>query len=313
MEGLILFYLLVCYLVKNVAEDTYHNVRGTTNPRRVAAEKRRRARQQSRTWGAMRTYCADLVEDATTQATESRRRKAAEKAALRDEAALDARLREAEELVGPKAEVPAVPGDGSFTVGCWSCHLCGSRGTRPTVEEAKADGEQHIRDEHGGNGSAEYRFADIPDHADENLAPQKDVAGPVATSPVPGPARQYPNNVYPFRAPMAPTLKESTVTVTDVSKTEIQGLTPAIDYAEQMAGWAGEHGTAGNEGYLAFLEGSKVTGEAVASAARMQQAFDLAAQAAEEHKAELEKQRGVQEQFMANPDAGDKEFQLGGV
>ena len=44
----------------------------------------------------------------------------------------------------------------------------------------------------------------------------------------------------------------------------------------------------------------------------MQEAFNAAAAAAEHHANELVKQKAVQEQYDANPDAGDKGFQQEG-
>ncbi len=97
-----------------------------------------------------------------------------------------------------------------------------------------------------------------------------------------------------------------------VDSGEVQGLDQSIAYARSLATYAGEHGQAGNEGYLAHLNGAKVAGEGLRTAAEMQEAFANAQTAAEAHAAELEKQKQVQEAYDANPDAGDKDFQTEG-
>jgi hypothetical protein len=65
--------ILVVWMFKILAEDTYHGIRGTPNPRAAARARRQRARSKSRTWTAVTNYWADLVEDAAAAATESRR------------------------------------------------------------------------------------------------------------------------------------------------------------------------------------------------------------------------------------------------
>jgi len=94
-------FLLVVYMLKVLAEDTWHGVKGTPNPRHAARERRRKTRARSRTWGALTTYWGDLVEDAAAEATEHRRRKAERKRRERAE-------REAAELADPAA-APAEP------------------------------------------------------------------------------------------------------------------------------------------------------------------------------------------------------------
>lgn len=92
---------------------------------------------------------------------------------------------------------------------------------------------------------------------------------------------------------------------------EITGLDQSIAYAEHLAGEAGRHGADGGESYLARLAASRVTGPGLATGRDMQQAFTTAAAAAAAHAAELGKQKAVQEQYDANPDAGDKGYQTG--
>ncbi|WP_033667050.1 hypothetical protein, partial [Salinispora mooreana] len=112
--------------------------------------------------------------------------------------------------------------------------------------------------------------------------------------------------VIPF-----PTKPQEEQMNTDIN-TEVIGLDQSIAYATSLATFAGEHATAGNEGYTAHLSGHKVGGDALRTAAEMQEAFTNAATAAAAHAAELEKQRGVQEAYDAAPDAGDKDYQTQG-
>jgi hypothetical protein len=92
---------------------------------------------------------------------------------------------------------------------------------------------------------------------------------------------------------------------------EVTGLTQCIAYAENLAAAAGQHGPDGNEGYLAQLAASHVTGEALTSGHDMQAAFAVAAAAATWHSTELGKQTSVQEAYSVNPDAGDKSYLTG--
>ena len=92
---------------------------------------------------------------------------------------------------------------------------------------------------------------------------------------------------------------------------EVTGLTQSIHYAQHLADEAGLHGPDGNEGYLATLTASRVTGAGLATGRDMQAAFAVAAGAAAAHAAELGKQMTVQEQYDANPDAGDKTYLTG--
>jgi hypothetical protein len=89
---------------------------------------------------------------------------------------------------------------------------------------------------------------------------------------------------------------------------EVVGLDQSIGYAQQLQQFAGQHGSAGNEGYIGHLASSQVGGEALQSAHEMQAAFDQAQAAAERHAEQLARQRAVQEQYDANSDAGDKGF-----
>lgn len=126
--------------------------------------------------------------------------------------------------------------------------------------------------------------------------------------PTPPPADGPDAQVIPFRKPNQ---QEEPVSTTDINP-EVQGLDQSIAYARNLATFAGEHGQAGNEGYIAHLSGQKVEGEALRTAEEMQEAFTNAQTAAEAHAAELEKQKQVQEAYDSNPDAGDKAFQTEG-
>jgi hypothetical protein len=99
--------------------------------------------------------------------------------------------------------------------------------------------------------------------------------------------------------------------VSAVDAGEVVGLDQSIAYAEHLAGEAGQHGPDGNEGYLARLAAAQVKGAGLLTGSDMQQAFARAAAAAAAHAAELTKQKAVQEAYDANPDAGDKDYQLG--
>jgi hypothetical protein len=87
---------------------------------------------------------------------------------------------------------------------------------------------------------------------------------------------------------------------------EVLGLDQSIAYAETLARFADEHTPIGNETYLQRLAAARVTGAGLATAAQMQDAFAAAAAAAHRHATHLATQRGVQEAYEHNPDAGDK-------
>jgi hypothetical protein len=132
-------------------------------------------------------------------------------------------------------------------------------------------------------------------------------ATPAAAAPASsGQTPPVPSNVIPlFRTPN----KEK---IMPTVNGEVTGLDPAISYAKALAHFAGEHGQAGNEGYIGFLANSKVSGDGLQSAHDMQEAFANAQAVAERHAAKLTEQKSVQEAYNANPDAGDKAFQQNG-
>lgn len=279
--------LLVAYMVKIVAEDTWHGVKGTPNPRHAARVRRQRARKNSRTWGAISNYWADLVEDATEAATERRRRKAAARRQDKREEKPDEEIQDAEwwedgdwpdpwEKSEPVAEAQEPAG---LSDHWWSCHFCSAAGAGYATEDDAADDHAlHMKRKHPMQTDSE------------------------ATSPAAGPD----TNVYPF-----PNRTEKENNMSD-THAEVYGMDQAINYARTLAGSAAEHGTAGNEGYISQLEQNKVGGETLQSAHDMQEAFANAAAAAERHAELLEEGKAVQEAYDSAPDAGDKEFVTGG-
>ena len=269
--------LLVMYVVKIAAEDTYHGIKGTPNPRHAARARRQRTRSKSRTWGALSNYWGDLVEDATEAATEHRRRKAAERRQKReekpDEEVLDAEYwedgdREPHQDPWEKARPVYDPND------TLNCRLCNG--------SVVVDGEICPR----CRARQEERNAEWDN--------------PAATSPAADPSNvfQFPNR-----------LKENDMAST---ATEIQGLDQAIEYARHLSDEAAQHGSAGNEGYIARLAERNVSGITLQSAAAMQEAFANAAAAAEAHAVDLEEGKVVQEAYDQAPDSGDQEFAQGG-
>jgi hypothetical protein len=99
--------------------------------------------------------------------------------------------------------------------------------------------------------------------------------------------------------------------VSAVDTGEITGLDQSIAYAQHLADQARAHGPAGNEVYLGRLVAAGITGAGLMTGSAMQQAFAQASAAATAHAGELRKQTTVQEQYDANPDAGDKTYQTG--
>lgn len=123
-----------------------------------------------------------------------------------------------------------------------------------------------------------------------------------ATTPDPQPAEPKTNS----------TPDPSTTPNEGDDMSEINGLDQSIAYAAAVKSMAAKHGTAGNEGYIGHLTERNVTGEALQSAHDMQAAMSGAMAAAAHHESELLKQKAVQEQYDANADAGDKQFQTEG-
>lgn len=150
----------------------------------------------------------------------------------------------------------------------------------------------------------------LPDEPPKTSGPRAGGAPDPEQHPIPRPAPPADDSptaqIIPFRS----THQEDTVN--PEITTEVQGLTQSLAYTQNLAAMAGEHGQSGNEGYISHLTGQKVEGEALTTAAAMQEAFSLAQAAAEAHAEELIKQMPVQEGYGNNPDAGDKEYQISG-
>jgi hypothetical protein len=192
---------------------------------------------------------------------------------------------------------------------------------RRADKKRKAREEAERKAEEAEQAQAEQQAGEQPGPSEQEPAAQPDPqtsepgAGgapdpeqpqqPRPTPPPDGPDAQ----VIPFPKPNQQ--EEPPVSTTDINS-EVQGLDQSIAYAQSLAKFAGEHGQAGNEGYLSHLTEAKVEGEGLSTAAQMQEAFDDAQAAAEAHATELERQKAVQEAYDANPDAGDKDFQQSG-
>lgn len=282
--------LLIAYMVKIAAEDTWHGVRGTPNPRNAARARRQRARAKSRTWNALTNYWADLVEDATQAATERRRRKAAERRQQGEEKP-DEEIQEAEWW--EEDEPHQDPWERSVPV------------TDPpsTPREQRSDATSPAAEPDRGMPLANQ----CPGCIGRGMGTGCCMCG----LPIPESLRRKPgdpsefkpgdSNVYPFPN----RIKESNVS-------EIQGLDQAIEYARSLADKAAEHGAAGNEGYIGVLTERNVSGATLASAHAMQEAFANAAAAAEAHAQDLEEGKVVQEAYDQAPDSGDQEFAQAG-
>ncbi|MFE3457405.1 hypothetical protein ACFXKD_07640 [Nocardiopsis aegyptia] len=89
--------------------------------------------------------------------------------------------------------------------------------------------------------------------------------------------------------------------------TEVIGLDGALAFAEGVL----ETSTANmdtTEAVVAAMTNGKVGENVIGRAQQLMEAMDATKTVAEELKADLERMKGVQEQYDATPDAGDKEF-----
>jgi hypothetical protein len=264
-------FLLVVWIIKNAAEDTYTTVKGQSNPRIERRRQRQRSRANNPIWTQFVGWLGDLAEDARTEAARSRQEK-------RERQERDRERRRAERET---AEVePAA---------------------QPEPATAEVTEPEAVPVPQTPNPEPEVDL-DLDDPKEE----RPDPSGSETTSPAPDP---LPDNVIPFARPAKFDPKEH-----DMSSIngEVTGLDPAISYAKSLAMFAGEHGQAGNEGYIGFLQSSQVEGAALQSAAEMQAAFAAAQEAAQRHQKELEKQKPLQEGYNTNPDAGNKAFMQNG-
>lgn len=92
--------------------------------------------------------------------------------------------------------------------------------------------------------------------------------------------------------------------------TEVMSLDTAIAYGEQSAAAQGHH-IVNLEHTRAAVEAGGVTGEPIGYLTQAMEANALAQTALENFAKSMAGQKGIQEQFDANPDAGSKEFILG--
>jgi hypothetical protein len=179
---------------------------------------------------------------------------------------------------------------------------------REAEEAEQAQAEQGQGGEQPGPSEQEPAAQPDPQTSEPGAGGAPDPEQPQPPRPTPQPAEGPDAQVIPFRKPN----QQEEPPVTTEINSEVQGLDQSIAYAESLAAFAGEHGQAGNEGYIAHLTGAKVEGDGLSTAAEMQEAFTNAQAAAEAHKVELERQKAVQEAYDNNPDAGDKDFQQSG-
>jgi hypothetical protein len=299
-------FMLIIWILKNAAEDTLATVKGQSNPR----IERRRARQKSRAnnpiWTQLVGWAGDIAEDARTDAADSRRRKREQRQRELDEAA-EAEQAEREQA-RERAEAERAEREQADREQA-EREQARERAEREQAEREQAEREQAEREQAQERAAGEQAEpeVDIPLDDPKEEEQQQEQGGSESASPD---ADSLPDNVIPFARPKKFDPKEYRMS-TQVNG-EVTGLDPAISYAKSLAMFAGEHGQAGNEGYIGFLQQSKVAGVALQSAHDMQEAFANAQAAAEKHRQELAKQKAVQEAFNTNPDAGDKQFQMNG-
>ncbi|MGC9670968.1 hypothetical protein ACNTMW_31025 [Planosporangium sp. 12N6] len=264
---------LLIWLIKNAAMDISYAVKGTPNPRYELKKTRARAAGQAAP-AQPRYGTRDWFADLLSDGLQAQTEWRRRRAAAR--ATDRAELVETADAEPAKPTEPAVPG-----------------GQKPAGRPAE-------------------RPEQVPASGPAAAAPAVQTSEPTAggaagAEQTPQPRQEQPAAVEPTAKVIPfPTSKENDVT------TEVIGLDQSIAYAKSLAQFAGEHGAAGNEGYIGHLTSSKVSGAALASAHEMQEAFANAQAAAERHAGELEKQKSVQEQYDANPDAGDKDYQQQG-
>lgn len=147
-----------------------------------------------------------------------------------------------------------------------------------------------------------------PDAVVEPVSQPAATAGP---EPEFEPAAVEPSaTVLPFR-PYVIKNEEPSMSTTTVSS-EVYGLTQSLAYANSISRAAADHTAAGNEAYIGHLVSSKVSGICLSSAHDMQEAAGNLEALAARHANELARQIAIQEQYDANPDAGDKSFQTEG-
>lgn len=293
-------FMLVIWILKNAAEDIRTTVKGQTNPRMERRKARQKSRANNPIWTQLVGWLGDIAEDARHDAAQSRQRKReqrqrelaeAEPVAVIDDRGHPGYNQDPADSSVVDMGTPPPREPGFWDLGPRDCTACGE----PGAMVQRPDGRTFTHNRTGDRCPA----------IEPNLTQKKEAQPKPAAG-----AGPLPNNVIPFARPIKFDPKEYRMS-TQVNG-EVTGLDPAISYAKSLAMFAGEHGQAGNEGYIGFLQQSKVEGQALQSAHDMQEAFANAQAAAAKHEQELAKQKSVQEAYNANPDAGDKQFQQNG-
>jgi hypothetical protein len=305
------FFVMIVWLLKNAAMDVSCAIKGTPNPRYEMKKQKARAAGQSlpaQPRYGTKDYVMDFVADALAAKTEARRAQAAKKRAA--EQPIDQLVEATREK--PNAG-PSSNGNPAGARGITEPPPAKPTTPRPTVPAPVPPSRPAAPIPAPASDPVKPAPQPTPARVASQAAPPKPTAGsrippaqPVAAPAESTPAPTMPDNVIPlFRTPN----KEK---IMPTVNGEVTGLDPAISYAKALAHFAGEHGQAGNEGYIGFLANSKVSGDGLQSAHDMQEAFANAQAVAERHAAELSKQKTVQEAYNTNPDAGDKAFQQNG-
>jgi hypothetical protein len=263
-------FWLVCWVVKNAAEDVWSMAKGQSNPRMDRRRARQKARAGNPIWSQVTGWAGDVVADAREEAGHKRQVKKERRREA--EAAQRERERSSQDKQEPLVVEAEIVDD-----------VQGSTSPEPGTAEQRA---------HEDMNANECTYDWCPVHHPETTGYRR-------------PTHRAENETNPRTTPTEGD------NMSDIA-TEVTGLDQAIAYAEGVERMASGHGATGNEGYIGHLTESKVAGEGLQSAHDMQEAFDNARAAAEHHKDELYKQKAIQEQYDATPDAGDKEFLTAG-
>lgn len=293
----------IAWLAQNASVEREHARRGTTSPRWQAklARMEREGRPGYVPRYGSRDWVADLWGDFLKAKTEARRASAKRKgdslaervermrAAYRDmtnppksataEVSDDLRSWARKALDIEATSAPDEPTPGYFRAKCVNCDgVC-------FIEDYDPDGGpvwcKPCRDLYPRRGSAPTPIPN-PDAADANVIPI-------------------------FRKTDKEEKEDMTVSA------EVTGLDPAIHYAEQVAKAHDAHAAGGGETYVNGLADAGVGQETLAAVRAAQEATSNAA--AHWHgivKRLNEENKGVQQEYINNPNAGGKPFQTGG-
>lgn len=107
------------------------------------------------------------------------------------------------------------------------------------------------------------------------------------------------------------TTKENNDMSTSNDSSEVLGLDGSIAFADGVIS-VSQANVTNTEQAVAAMERGDVGEGPVGRARQLMEAMDAVATIAEALKSDLERMKGVQEQYDANPDSGDKEFVTGG-